>query len=204
MHRVFVNYRTGHGDGSATLIERELTRRFGSGKVFRASSSIPAGDDFHKAILQTLRRCDVLLAVIAPGWPGALNRKGGTALDDEDDWVRKEILEAFAFGVRVIPVLVGSTPRLTESDLPPELNRLARCHGRRFSHEDVDGDIDRLADELVTLVPGLADEAASAPEPAPGSAAPDRPTTSSAAIVVSDRLTVNGDLFGGGKYGSAR
>jgi hypothetical protein len=207
MHKVFVNYRVGRGDGSAALIERGLTSRFGPGKIFRAGVSIPAGADFQREILKAVRHCEVLLAVIGPDWAN-LVRRGGPALEDEDDWVRREILEAFQAGVTVIPVLVGSAPRLTSDDLPPELRRLARCQDRRFSHASVDDDIDRLAKELIRLVPDLADggnndgDGSEAPKPAVPTVK--QGPNGAAIVVTTDRFTVHGDLYGGSRYGGDR
>jgi hypothetical protein len=64
---VFVNYRVREQGGFATLLHRELSARFGAGQVFLASRSIPPGDDFIEHIFGTLRRCEILLAVMGPG-----------------------------------------------------------------------------------------------------------------------------------------
>ncbi|MFE7268415.1 hypothetical protein ACFU9B_41625 [Streptomyces sp. NPDC057592] len=40
MTDVFINYRTGDGEKTAALIDQELSRRFGNGRIFRASKSI--------------------------------------------------------------------------------------------------------------------------------------------------------------------
>jgi hypothetical protein len=152
---VFINYRTGDEEATATLIEQDLSRRFGSDQVFRASKSIRPGDDFSREILAAVRRSHVLLAVIGPGWLDALDGSGGRALDQEGDWVRREICEAFDCDVRVIPVLVGSTGRLNSSALPSCLQPLANCQYIRFSHRNADADLDLLATKLANLVPGL-------------------------------------------------
>jgi hypothetical protein len=40
MHEVFINYRTGDSDEAATMIERTLSERFGTERIFRAAKSI--------------------------------------------------------------------------------------------------------------------------------------------------------------------
>jgi hypothetical protein len=144
---VFVNYRTGDEDGVAILLDRELSGHFGADRVFRAGRSIAPGDAWGPAILAAVRRSDVLIAVIGRRWLTAPGR-GGRALDDERDWTRREIVEAFASGVRVIPVLVGTTVRLTETDLPAELAPLAGCQYLRIDQHDVDAGIRRLLETL--------------------------------------------------------
>ncbi|MEV6236935.1 toll/interleukin-1 receptor domain-containing protein [Lentzea sp. NPDC051838] len=162
MPGVFVNYRTGDGEWAAALVKRELSARFGADQVFYASQSIRLGEDFSREILSGLRRCEVLLALIGPRWSGAVDREGVRRLEKTDDWVRREITEAFQCGLRVIPVLMDGISPLTEDDLPDALKRLARCQYLRIHHRSDDLDLPRLVDELVELVPELV-----APRPAP-------------------------------------
>ncbi|MGW5673989.1 toll/interleukin-1 receptor domain-containing protein [Streptomyces sp. NPDC003860] len=160
MPLIFVNYRTGDEEGTATLVERELSRRFGSESVFRASKSIAAGSSFPRELVVAARRCRVLLAVIGPRWSDAPTADGRRALENPDDWTRREILEAFENAAIVIPVLVGRTTRLRPEELPPVLAELADCQYRRLDHRNAEADLARLADDLEELVPELAEAAA--------------------------------------------
>lgn len=156
MPAIFINYRTGDEEATATLIEQDLSRRFGSNQVFRSSKSIHPGDDFSQEILAAIRHSHVLLAVIGPGWLTAPDGRGGRALDQENDWVRREIREAFACHVRIIPVLVGRrTDALNAAALPPPLRLLANCQYIRFSHRNADADLNHLATKLTSLIPSL-------------------------------------------------
>jgi hypothetical protein len=151
---VFVNYRTGDEEATATLIEWELSRRFGAARIFRASK-VPPGSDFEVGILHAVRCSSVLLAVVGPRWLYARDESGRRLLDKKSDWTRREIVEAFSCAVTVVPVLIGSTPRLTRSQLPSPLQPLARCQYLRFDHREADADIKRLGDKLVRLFPTL-------------------------------------------------
>jgi len=153
---VFINFRTGDEEASATLIERELSSRFGSNTIFRAEKSVRAGDDIETVIIDAVRRSSAVVAVIGPRWLWAVDAQGRRALHSEHDWTRRELVEARAHGVRVIPVLIGSTPSLDPDDLPPALGWLANCKYLRLNYRDVDGGLARLADQLAKLVPGLA------------------------------------------------
>ena len=156
MFSVFINYRTDDEADIAALIKNELSHRFGKAKIFRATESIRLGDDFEQAILQAVRRSDVLLAVIGPKWLDVRDKSGLPKIKNEADWTRREILEAFADGVQVIPVLVGAVGRLSADDLPTELAQLARCQYMRFDRHNMEAEFSRLADTLVDLVPELA------------------------------------------------
>ncbi|MEU8271341.1 toll/interleukin-1 receptor domain-containing protein [Sphaerisporangium sp. NPDC049002] len=166
MHDVFINYRTGDGDRTAITIERDLVRRFGEGKAFRASASIRPGEKYPERLLSGVRRSGVLLAVIGPQW------SRHPALHDKDDWVRREILEAFACGVPVMPVLDGRrTERLNPADLPEELAGLADLQSMPLDlQQDAEPGLTRIARRITEYVPSLkeADSTAS-PSPAPGS-----------------------------------
>ncbi|MFJ8043521.1 TIR domain-containing protein [Kitasatospora sp. NPDC096147] len=157
MPEIFVNYRTSDQGSTATLIERELSRRFGDDQVFRASKSIGIGQPFPMELLTAVRRSSVLLAVIGPRWMDARTTDGRRALDDPEDWIRREIIEAFECGVRVVPILVGGTSVLKRQDLPVTLARLADCQYRRYDDRDAEYNLRRIGDDLAEAVPQLAD-----------------------------------------------
>lgn len=150
MSDVFINYRTGDGDEAAALVERALSERFGKERIFRAAKSIPPGEPFPDTLLNAVRRSAALLAIIGMDWAR------DPRLRDENDWVRQEILAAYAHGVRVIPVLKGrKADRLNAADLPPELARLANVQSLRLDTRDNGADLKRIGDELADLVPSL-------------------------------------------------
>ena len=158
MPDIFINYRTGDGQDIATAIDLALVRRFGRSQVYRASRSISPGENYIHDLLTAVRGSQVLLAVIGPRWLTAVDEQGCSRLADEADWTRKEILEAFEHGVRVIPVLVGRLQsRLSAANLPPELARLANLQSRRLDTHNFDADLRALGDWLVRLVPSLVD-----------------------------------------------
>jgi TIR domain len=158
MHDIFINYRNGDGEGTAMAIERELSRRFGSDQIFFASKSIRPGKDYVPGLLDAVHNSKVLLAVIGSRWLTAVDEQGRNRLYDKDDWIRKEILEAFEHGVRVIPVLIGRLQsRLSAADLPPELARLANLQSRRLDTHNSEADLRALGDEVARLVPSLVD-----------------------------------------------
>ncbi|MEV0218882.1 TIR domain-containing protein [Streptomyces sp. NPDC050704] len=151
MPDVFINYRTGDGEQAAATIERALSTRFGTDRIYRASKSIPPGAAFDENLIHSVRRSGVLLALIGPQW------LAHPALDREGDWVRKEIQEAFLCEIRVVPVLIGRrTERPAKDQLPKSLTRLADCQSLRYDHQNDEYDLKQLGDALTTLVPELA------------------------------------------------
>lgn len=155
---IFVNYRTGDGDHVAALIERELSRRFGSDKVFRASKSIRPGENYRHALSTASSAAQVLLVIIGEKWLTLPGYNGKSGLDDEENWTRTEILNAFDHGAWVIPILIGrKMPRLSPNSLPTPLAPLADQQSITLDTGDPDPGLDKIAKRLVELIPGLVD-----------------------------------------------
>lgn len=158
MPDVFINYRTGDAKDTAYRVHEELSRRFGKERVFLAGVSIEAGDRYANELVQSVRRSGALLALIGHGWLDAPDRKrpGGRALDNEEDWVRRELEEAFAWAVPVIPVLIGrQAEQLDPLRLPESIADLAECQYIRYSPRTARDDLALLGDRLAKLVPAL-------------------------------------------------
>src|SRR5262249_33790910 len=156
---------------SGGLLYATLSRRFGEFLVFLDSESIPAGSDFATQLLDRVRGCGVLLAVIGSRWLSTADAAGQRRIDDPEDWIRREVAEAFAAGVRVIPVLTDGASRPGEAHLPAEIAGLARCQYRRLRHREATTDIASLCTDLVRADPVLAAAARHRSAPAPWPAA---------------------------------
>jgi hypothetical protein len=156
---VFINYRTKDGKETAYVIDQGLSGRFGTDSIFRAPKSIEPGANYIDALVNGVRRSSVLLALIGPDWLNAPDRKrpDRRALDGAEDWVRREIEEAFACGVLVVPILLGRhTEQLERQHLPSPLAGLADCQYLRFSLRNAESDLAHLGDRLTKQVPALA------------------------------------------------
>ncbi|MEV6236966.1 TIR domain-containing protein [Lentzea sp. NPDC051838] len=149
MASVFVNYRVQDQPGYATLVHQALAGELGADEVFLASRSIRLGDDFVDQVFGTLRQCRVLIAVIGEKWAGLLG-------EPEQDWVQREIADAFSRGMRVIPVLVEDAE--VPEELPEGIRALARCQHLRLRHYTIAHDMAHLVQELRGFLPRPADE----------------------------------------------
>lgn len=145
---IFINYRGEDSRSYAALLYVELSRLFGADEVFLDSESIPAGTDFVERLLSRVRAARTVLAVIGPRWLAVADDHGRRRIDQPDDWIRRELAEAFRAGVTVIPVLTDNARGVGESDLPADIARLARCQYRRLRHLDARADLARLVNEL--------------------------------------------------------
>jgi hypothetical protein len=153
---VFINYRSEDSHSYGAMLYQELRRQFGEDRVFLDCESIPAGADFVAELLSRVRSAPVLLAVIGPRWLTATDNAGRRRIDNPNDWIRRELAEAFTAGVTVIPVLTGQIPIPAEADLPAEIAALSRCQYRRLRHKDSTADLARIVTDLTRLDPSLA------------------------------------------------
>ncbi|MFE6365370.1 TIR domain-containing protein [Streptomyces sp. NPDC057806] len=172
MHEIFINYWTKGGKELAYMCDRALSDRFGTDSVFLARKSIDLGNNYVNVLVQAARRSRVLLALIDDEWLTApdRHRAAGRALDNPDDWVRREIEEALEAGALVIPVLLGRrTEQLDPRRLPRSIAELAECQYTRVELSSFDTDVTALGDRMAQQVPALAtldaDRRTRTPEP---------------------------------------
>src|SRR5262249_27421658 len=152
---IFISYRAEDEPYGAALIDAVLASHFGPEKVFRDSRSLCPGDDYAVQLLEHLRACSTLLAVIGPRWLTAAGQPGQQHLYEDVDWMRRELVEAFRCGIRVIPILLADAFMPGAAQLPSDIARLARCQYVRLHHRTALYDVCRLIEELVALVPAL-------------------------------------------------
>jgi hypothetical protein len=160
MADIFINFRSDDTAGAAALLDSELSRRFGSARIFRAKKSITPGTDYAEALLAAVRGSSVLLALIGPNWLAGTTATGHRPIDDERDWVRREIAEALTNRVPIVPVIIGRrTPSLKARDMPDALKTLASLQNRRVDLDDPTPGVARLGDDLAELIPHLVEKA---------------------------------------------
>lgn len=153
MSGVFINYRGEDTHSYAALLYRELTGRFGEDLVFLDSESIEAGEDFADRILGQVRSAQVLLAVIGPRWLTAADPTTRRRIDDPRDWIRCELVVAFAAGVRVIPILTDDATLPTTDELPSDIAVLSGRQFLRLRHREASGDLNHILSDVTRFIP---------------------------------------------------
>jgi len=156
---VFINYRGEDSQTAAALIDRELTALFGDDQVFLDSRSIPAGVNFVEELRERLRACSVLLVVIGPRWLTLTDAVGRRRIDNPQDWIRQEIAEALAHGLRVIPVLIGNSALPAEADLPQDIAALSHRQHIPLRRRYTSVDLAFLAERIIMADPELGEVA---------------------------------------------
>ncbi len=154
---VFINYRGLDSHSYGALLYTVLTHEFGKDLVFLDAESIPAGADSASGSLDRVRSARALLAVIGSSWfstidPATRKRR----IYNPNDWIRRELAEAFKAGVPVIPVLTDHGKLPHEDWLPLDIAALSRCQYRHLRRREPTTDVARIIGNLISLDQGLA------------------------------------------------
>jgi predicted ATPase len=170
--RVFISYRRQDSAPYAGRLYDDLTERFGQGQVFIDLDAIEAGADFEQVIVETVKRADVLLAVVGPLWLTATDERGRRRLDIEDDFVRRELEVALEEGsVKVIPLLVQEARMPNPEDLPASVAAFSRRQALVMSDRRWRADVAELVGALERLAARKAGSPAAVAQPVQGPAA---------------------------------
>jgi hypothetical protein len=144
MPQIFISYRREDTSGDAGHLAEDLEKRFGRRKVFIDIDKIAPGTDFDDRIQHALARSKVTFVLIGKRWleptHGGIRR-----LDDEEDYVRREIVAAIGReDVAVVPVLVGGASMPSASALPRDMASLARRQASELTNSRWRYDVKRL------------------------------------------------------------
>jgi pterin-4a-carbinolamine dehydratase len=147
---IFISYRRDDAASEAMLIRDALRREFGDKFAFMDTSSLQAGSEWPKRIKTVLVASKAVLAVIGPDWLRAgSNEWGQRRIDDESDWVRKELETAFSENKRIIPVLVEKGKIPPAKVLPEPLKALETRQAISIRRDYWDHDIKLLLAQVV-------------------------------------------------------
>lgn len=146
--KVFISYRRDDSAGHAGRVHDRLEREFGRDLLFMDVDAIPLGADFVEVLTMEVAKCDVLLAIMGPGWLDARDDTGNRRLDHEHDFVRVEIAAALKRGIPVIPILLEGTRIPGATLLPDDLKGIVRRNGLDVRHASFHADMDKLVRAL--------------------------------------------------------
>ena len=146
--KLFINYRREDTAPYAGRLYDRLIAHFGEDQVFIDIDQIEPGEDFVEVINRKVGTCDIAIVAIGRNWLGATDASGKRRLDDEEDFVRMEIVAALQRNIRVIPVLVGGARMPRKQDLPEPLAPLSRRNAIELSETRFHADVKRLIEAI--------------------------------------------------------
>jgi hypothetical protein len=147
--KIFISYRRHDAKYQARMIYEAFRAVLPRDNVFMDVDSIPLGADFVEILEGWVGKCEVLVALIGPGWVDANDPKSARRrIEYENDFVRIEIREALKRGIPVVPVLLDGTLMPEADQLPDDLKRLVRRQAEFIEFRSFDSDVDRLIKKL--------------------------------------------------------
>src|SRR5262245_11282346 len=171
--KLFINYRRDDTRHAAGRLYDHLTTHFSDDQIFMDIDQIEPGEDFVEAINRKVSTCDIAIVLIGPNWLHATDESGKRRLDDEEDFVRMEIVAALERNIRVIPVLIDRAQMPRKHELPEALAPLSRRNAIELSetrfHADVNRLIEAIKRSLVVAAQGELSATPAAPSPEPES-----------------------------------
>jgi hypothetical protein len=146
--KLFINYRREDTAPYAGRLYDRLSVHFGADQVFIDIDQIEPGEDFVEVINRKVGACEIAIVSIGPNWLSVTDASGKHRLDDEEDFVRMEIIAALERKIRVIPVLVGGARMPRREDLPEALAPLSRRNAIELSETRFHADVNRLIEAI--------------------------------------------------------
>ena len=95
----------------------------------------------------------MVFVLVGPDWLTISDDKGRRLIDLKEDWVRREIIHAFARRAEVVPLLLEGATYPTVSELPRPLRSLAKLHYIEVSTREPIKTFPRLFDYLKRRFP---------------------------------------------------
>ena len=152
MPKISISYRRANSEAMTGRIFDRLISHFGKDAIFRDIDDIPPGIDFRVHINEMLRKTNILLAIVGPGWLGA-SSGGLERIQEESDPVRVEVETALRRRVPIIPVLIGTTRMPSSDQLPPSLKDFSFRNAVKVdTGQDFDYHMDRLIRSMDTIL----------------------------------------------------
>jgi hypothetical protein len=146
---VFISYRREDSRYQARGVFDAFQKVLPRDSLFMDVDSIPPGADFVAFLEGWVDKCEILLALIGPGWSSSLDPKTARRrIDNPRDFVRIEIREALKRGIPVVPVLLDGTPMPDENELPDDMKSLVRRQAEYIEYRTFDADVNRLIKRL--------------------------------------------------------
>ena len=139
MAGIFISYRRDDVPGQAGRLFDSLANRFGEDCVFIDVESLAPSEHFDAAIERAIGQCDVVLVLIGSHWIDDRTR-----LNDPRDFIRLELATALRLERPIIPLLIDEMRMPQPSDLPADLQGLARSQAFDIRHRTFRRDTEEL------------------------------------------------------------
>jgi len=146
---VFLSYRRVEHTW-ADRLARSLANRFGADLVFQDVEDIAGGQRWRDSIRSAIRAAEVVVVAIGPRW--LVDEAGRRRLQEPDDVLRAELVEALELKTPIVPVLIGGAAMPPGHDLPKALSDLTELQAVRLEEVTWNIDVERLLERVRALI----------------------------------------------------
>ena len=110
---IFINYRRDDTLAMAVVLEKFLHNVFNDLRVFLDQEGIQA-EQWPDKLRQALAESAMVITLIGPKYLLIVNEHGERRIDEDEDWVRREIETAVDEGKIIVPLLIDGAKMLSE------------------------------------------------------------------------------------------
>lgn len=149
---IFINYRRVESLKDAQHLATLLGGIFGKKRVFIDVRGIHQGEQWLHALERQVAASAAMVALIGKGWLDAVDEHGRRRLDNPNDFVRFEIVQALTRGIPVLPVLLDGAPMPRAAQLPDNLVALTLTQAAPLRAESIQQDAAEIAKTLKVMM----------------------------------------------------
>lgn len=139
--KVFINYRRAESLKDARHLASLLDRGALKGRIFIDTKGLDGAPDWLTELERQVASTDVMISLICKDWTEIRDAAGNRRIDDENDFVRFELAEAFRRKIPIVPVLVDGAGMPRGNQLPPNMLLLTRPQAEFLRSESFDADV---------------------------------------------------------------
>ena len=146
--KVFINYRRAESLKDARHLASLLDKGTLKGRIFIDTKGLDGAPDWLTELERQVASTDVMISLICKDWTEIRDASGNRRIDDENDFVRFELAEAFRRKIPIVPVLVDGAGMPRGNQLPPNMLLLTRPQAEFLRSESFDADVLKIGRRL--------------------------------------------------------
>ncbi|MEY4754978.1 MAG: hypothetical protein RJA44_2653, partial [Pseudomonadota bacterium] len=149
MPRIFISYRRSDGLKDASRLAEDLAEVFGPEQLFFDLEHMQGGQSWRAQIQEAIKdRPVVVVMLITPAYFNE-QRDGRPRIEEQNDAVRLELMQAHAAEAVLLPVLIDQAPQPDAKQLPNRLRHIAGLHMRELRSRHWRQDVPPLIEDLI-------------------------------------------------------
>ena len=131
--KIFISYRRDDTHEAVTWLYDKLKDRFGENIIFLDEGSLDPGAIWPTEIETALQEAEIVLVMIGSGWlTKGIDQFGLRRIENENDWVRREIEMALKLNKMIQPILVDGAKMPPANALPASIHLISNTQAHEL------------------------------------------------------------------------